>query len=114
MALKNIVRAIPLQIFNTANLVLAAFTPFANPLPHACFAIKFINRSNRSVYISYDGVTYHDCLPADSELPLNFQQLHQPSNDFTWMKQGTRVYLRGQPIGAVGFIYLCGYYQESL
>jgi hypothetical protein len=113
MALKNTIKPVPLQLLNSTALSAVLFTPFPNPLPQACFMIRLINRSNRLITVSYDGVNAHDVVFAEENLTLNFEQNSQPTNEFAWMKKGTQVYLLGNPIGANGFIYLCGYYQES-
>ena len=53
-------------------------------------------------------------IPADSEFTLNLQANSQPSNEVALIREGTTIYLLGDPFGANGFIYVCGYYQESL
>jgi len=113
MALKGTIKAIPMDSLNAVALNLVAFTPYLLPLPNACFMIRFLNRSNRIVAVSYDGINTHDAVPADSEYTINFQQFHQPNGEVVWLKQGTQVYLMGNPVGANGVILLCGYYQES-
>ena len=114
MALKNSVSAIPMLLFNSANLVNGTFLPCYAPLPHGCFITRILNLSNIIVYISYDGVTYHDVILPEELLTYYWQQLSQPSGKVALMKEGTHVYLMGDPTAANGLIYLCGYYQQSL
>ena len=111
---QNGIKAIPISTFNSAGLQLLNWLPItpAGGLPNACFMLRIRNFSNRAVLISYDGVNIHDISPADSEMELPFQQNAQPNNQRAYMKKGTNVYLIGNPVGAVGFIFLSGYYQE--
>jgi hypothetical protein len=110
---KNIVAAIPMQIFNTTTLN-GTWQTFAVPaLPQPCFMIRIINNSASLIQVSYDGVTTHDIvLPADG-LQINFQLNSRVSNHVALMATGTVIYIKSAAANP-GQIYLCGYYQPQI
>lgn len=110
MSNKNIVAAIELVNFNTANLA-AGYAPM-NPggLDKPCFYIKFVNNSAQDITISYDGVTDNEILLANEILYLNFQTNSQPNNQVCLMSQGQLIYVKGT--AGAGSLYLSGYYLQ--
>lgn len=116
---KNFVRAMTAAGFNANALNPAAFLPInidfgGNPratLTEACFLIRVINASNVEVFISYDGVNYHDHVPAGLAIQLPFQNNSSPNNYVAIMPKNSMIYVRGN-VG-IGFIAVAGYYQEG-
>ena len=77
-------------------------------LDEACFLIRIINASNRAVSISYDGILYHDYVPAGETLQLSFQANNRPKSHVNQLAKGTKVYVTGA--AGTGNVYLAGYY----
>lgn len=113
---KNGIKAIPISSFDSTGLLLAtwkAITPVGG-LPYACSIIKINNATKLTdVFISYDGVDYHDVVPYENQHIIYLQTNSRPGNKKSLFKKGTNVYLRGDPAFALGYIYLIGYYQEQ-
>lgn len=112
MAVRNIVKALARNSFNSAsltgsfqaiNLTVATEEPI--------FLLRIINAASTAINISYDGTTPHDYIPANGVLELNFQTNSQPNNYNALLAKGTRVYVSGT--AGTGTIYLCGYFQPQ-
>jgi len=108
MAVKNIVKAVPLQ----GGAVIATYAAL-NPggLPNACFLLRIINESSNVITISYDGSTDHDTLPANSHVSLPVQTNSQPNNYIANFPVGFTVYVKGTAMSGNAFV--AGYYQPS-
>ena len=77
-------------------------------LPVSIKKLRFINGSNETVIVSYDGVTAHDAIiPAWIIDPEIFADSSN-GYDQGWQK-GTNIYVRGT--AGTGFFYIAGYYQ---
>lgn len=110
MAIKNNVKAIPVQAFNAASL-LVNFQPITAGIPESVFLIRIVNLSNVFVDISYDGITNHDIVPANSTLQLDFKTSSLPSNPSAHLAKGSRIFVAGT--AGVGFIYMSAYFQPQ-
>lgn len=55
----------PLRTIDSATLT-GTYQPIGIPLSFACCLIKFVNNSTTLITISWDGVTDHDIIPANS------------------------------------------------
>ena len=109
MSAKNILKAIPLSTFNSANLALGTWKPInSGGLPQACTMLRIVSLSDVGMGISYDGITEHDYLPPGWVLSIPLQQNAIPTNMIAKMKKGTRIYVKG--LAGVGNVYLSGYY----
>jgi hypothetical protein len=110
MALKNTVAAIALQTIDTSTLSpIYQLITATTGLPESCFLIHFINGSDVAVTVSYDGVTDHDIMPADTHVTLNFQTNSSPSNFSAHMARKTLIYVKGT--AGTGNFSVAGYYQ---
>ena len=106
--MKDVVGAIELWNFNSAALT-GAWDEFVTNLDEACFLIRTINDSNTDVFISYNGINYHDFVPAGETLELSFQAINRyPAKKV--FPRGQQVWLLGA--AGVGNIYLAGYYSK--
>lgn len=107
----NYVLPIPLQTFNTANLL--AGYQLMNPggLTHPCYMIKFYNASGVAIYISWDGVTDHEYLPPESWFPI-YAQSNAQKRDAALFKTGTMFWVKGT--AGAGILTLSGYYQPQI
>lgn len=112
MAVKNIVKAIPLT--NIASSTFSGSYQAINStgLPNACFLIRLISTSSTPVTISYDGTNDHDYLPGGATIQLPHQSNSQPNNFIANLPIGTIVYVKGT--AGTGNVYLAGYFQPSV
>lgn len=111
MSVKNCVKALPLSILNTATISAVTFTPIGT-LAKPVFLIRFFNRSNTDVFISFDGIDPQDFVPSGGGiLELNFQNNAQPNNFLANLAKGTTVYASGT--AGVGSVYMSAYYQPQ-
>lgn len=116
MAFKDKVKAVVAARVDAATLTGGGTYDVFNPggLVAACFYLRFVNDSNLTVEISYDGARTHDIVLADSQHDINFQSNARPSNNVANMPKGTVVYILGDPDAqTAGYIYLIGYYYEN-
>lgn len=77
-----------------------------------CFCLRVTNAGNYAVYVSYDGVNYHDYLSADSFFEVNTVLNHQNLNVPHWEK-GQKIWLASPDYPyakpAIGIITISGY-----
>ena len=113
MSVKNTIRAIPAQGFNSAALnalVYQAINPAG--LDQACFLLKISNLATTSIIISYDGVNDHDVVYINSVLQIyGGAGSSQPNNGCALWRKGSVIWVRGT--AGVGTITLSGYYQPQ-
>ncbi len=108
---KSFVKAIAATQVNS-NLFGAGLVPInVNGLDQACFLLRIINKSNMTVFISYDHVNAADIIPPNNTLQLDFQTNSAPNGYIANLRKGTIVYADAAAAG-VGIVYLVGYYQE--
>jgi hypothetical protein len=102
--------AIPLGVFDTANLT-AAYQPiYPGGLPHAISLLRITNRSNVDVLLSFDGATDNDLIGVDSTYYLPAQQNSQPRNQVMQIPAGTLLSIKEATAAGTGNIYVSGYY----
>ena len=111
MAVKNIIKAIPLTSINSATFTGAyqAINPLG--LPNACTFIKIVNNSTVDVTVSYDGTNDHDFIQTNSAVQFPFQANAQPSNWAAILAQGTIIYVKGA--AGANSVYLVGYFNPQ-
>ncbi len=111
MSVKNIIKAIPISVLDSAA-VLAQYQPInPNGLPFPCTILRINNNSNQAIIISYDGVTDHEYVSSLQDLKIDAQANSQPNNQVSVFPKGLVVYIRG--IAGMGTITLSGYYQPQ-
>ena len=81
-------------------------------LMQPCFMLRFINNSNTTVEVSYDGIHTHEIVRANSDVDLPGQVNSQPNNQFALFRRGMQIWLLGA--AGIGNIYMAGYYQETI
>jgi len=84
----------------------------AGGLDGACFMIRITNASSQSIVISYDGVYDHDVLLDGDILQIDFQTNNRPGNKVALLAKDTVIWIKGT--AGAGFIYLSGFYQDSI
>lgn len=110
---KDSIKPLLITSVNSNTLGLGAYAVInADGLDGPCFLIKVTNASSEPIFVSYDGVNDHDVLLDDAEFNVDFQNNSRPGNKVALLPKGTRIYVRGN--AGQGFIYLSGWYQESI
>lgn len=108
----SFINAIPMTVFNSANLIATYLAVNPDGTPEPCGIIRIINASNANVIISYDGVGDHDIVLASSSLQLDFETNSLPPAYIALLKDGAVIYVRSAAPG-VGNIYFAGYFQPG-
>lgn len=112
MAVKNVIKSIPLTNIASSTLTTTYQAINTTGLPNACSIIRIISTSTTGVTVSYDGVTDNDYVPAATISQLSFQTNGQPNNFASLLPVGTIVYVKGT--AGTGNVYLAGYYNPSV
>lgn len=102
------IKAIPLMSVD-ANTFDGAYHSIGK-LPHPCSVIRFNNKSNRDIFISFDGATDNEYIMTLESLTIPAQLNSQPTNKKALFPAGTSIFIKGA-VGA-GLVYLSGYYQD--
>lgn len=106
---QNWIKALELTTFDTLGLG-PAYLPVNAPngFSNALFLLRIINDSGNAITVSYDGVTDHEYIPANTTLHLNAQTNAQPNSGYALFAATTIVYVKGT--GGAGTIAVAGYY----
>ena len=110
---KNTVKAIPLGVFDAANLTAAYQAIYPGGLPHAISLLHIVNRSNVDFFLSYDGIIDNAYISVDGEYFLPFQMNSQPNNQVMQVPAGTMLSIKQVTAAGVGTIYISGYYNPE-
>lgn len=113
MAVKNIIKAIPLTTFNAAGLLVTYLPINPNGLDEPCIILRISNNSNIAVTISYDGITDHDYLLSNDLLQIEAQTNSLPKPKVCVFAKGTVIYVKSTGAG-LGNISLSGYFQPQM
>lgn len=107
---QNSIKAIPLSTFSCAEVLLGTYRALNAPngFPNGICLLRIVNDNTEEIYLSYDGVTDHEYVAANSSVVLNFQTNAQPSAQYALMPATTVVWVRGTP--GTGLITMSGYY----
>ncbi len=80
------------------------YQPLDTRLGHMACLVKFVNASDIDVTISWDGVTDHDFIPANSFALYDITQ--QTQREFgIYISKGTQFYVKGAEAGE-GSVYM--------
>jgi hypothetical protein len=114
MSFRNYVRPIDAVGINANTLGGAVYLPINGPgLSQKCILVRINNKSNIAINISWDGVTLHDYIPAGECLTYQFFNTRDAGIYTPTIKKGQIFYALNGAAG-VGFIYVSGYYQETI
>lgn len=108
MSVKNSVMAIPATAVDSA--VLGGALQKIATLPNACFILRIINGSAKTIEVSYDGTTVHDYIAPNTTLMIPAQSNSQPRNNVALFAKGLAIWLTADGAGT-GNVYISGYYQ---
>jgi hypothetical protein len=114
MKLTNRVYAVPASFFNAADISEINYLPLnLDPLQEPCFLMRIINASTEDIWISYDGVTEHDYIPAGHTTTINYQTNALPNAYVAQEPKGLTVYVKDviAPFKPLGSIVLAAYTQ---
>ena len=111
MAVKDVIRPIPMTSFNTGGIT-GNYQPInAAGLPYPCVSIKILNYSDFDINVSYDDGLTHEYIAAGASAEFNFQTNSRPHNYVAMMKKGTIIYVKYAGGGQKGgYVYLVGWY----
>ena len=110
MAYKNTVKAVPLDDISSASITGSYAIINSGGLPNPCFMLRIMNASNKDVTISYDGVTDHEYVLANTTLQVDCQNNAQPPSYVANFPKGMVVWAKGT--AGIGNIYVSGYYNS--
>lgn len=105
---KTSVKAIPLATLDSASVTNSYAALNATGFPAACFHLRLVNAANKALYLSYDGVTAHEYVPANAVFELPVQTNAQPNAWEALYPKGMKVYVKGE--AGTGIITLSAYY----
>lgn len=114
MSFKKSIKPIVVTSLNT-NALGAPYQAI-NPsgLPNTCTEVHIVNGSTIGVTLSFDGAIAHDYIPSGNTLKLTFLNTDSTGIYNPLTKKGQKFYVSSAVGVGVGFIYVCGYYQESV
>ena len=101
--IKNSVATIPLTEIDVSTINGSCVMQ----LPESCFLIRYVNRSDRDIMISYKHDIPHEIIPAHESVTLTFQATAVPTCGY--LPEGTSFYASCKPNGT-GSLYIIGYY----
>ena len=103
---KDYIKALPMTGINANTLGAFQLITEVEGLPEPAFFLKVVNASNVFVAVSYDGVTFHDFVFANSAIEIYAQAGRQPGNNRCLFKKGQRVWVgsNGPGVGAVNLV----------
>lgn len=109
MNVKNSFSYIPLTSFDV-SVGSGSYQILNGNIPSPCFAFKIINNANVPVFISLDGITDHDFIPASYAQVYDLQTNKQPNGDTCLLPQGSKVYLKAISLRepGTGIVYFVG------
>lgn len=112
MSVKNVVKALPITSFDSADILITYQPININGFGEAPFLVRINNDSNQDVAISFDGTTDNEYVVMNSDITFNFLSGMQPNAQVPCFPKGTVVYVRGLSAGT-GRIYLSAYYMPT-
>lgn len=77
-------------------------------LSNTCSIIRIVNKTDKDLDISFDGVNDHDFLPTGETLELNLLSGNMPNDYALRVRQNTTIYVAAT--SGTGTVYLAGYY----
>jgi hypothetical protein len=115
MSRRNSVQSLSLveiDISKLSDLPLPVYTDDYG-LPHSCFCMRYINKSDQDIYISYDGFKKNDIVPAGETVQINFgdNTMEALMGSAGMLCAGTRIHVMlptKEP--GKGTLYIAGYY----
>lgn len=112
MSVKNSVYPLEYFTIDVSTIGAGVWSPVNSPgFIYPVFLLRLVNDSNVDVFVSYDGSTFNDFVPANESVQLNFQTNNRPDNHVALMAKNTIVYVSG--VAGVGTFYVIGYAQRN-
>lgn len=110
MAIANTVAAIK-QVTVDADILTENYSVAYKDLPRPIYMLRIVNDSNKGIYISYDGFTDNDFIPADTTMQLPFHTSRGPGSKGVQLAKGTNIYIKKEDgKKGKGIIHISGYY----
>lgn len=105
------VQAIPVQTVAFGS-VTSSFVATGAAMPAPIRILKISNATNADIYVSYDGSTIHDAIPASSGMVLDFTA-NKTMPDGNFLALGTKVYIKYVTAPSSGNVYVSAYYSSN-
>lgn len=104
--------AIPVQTVASGSIT-SSFVAAGAAMPAPIRILKIFNTTNADIYISYDGVTQNDVLPAGVHMVLDITA-NKVTEDGNFLAQGTIIYLEYVSAAPTsGNVYISAYYSSN-
>jgi hypothetical protein len=100
--------AIPVQTVAFGSIT-SSFVAFGSGMPAPIRILKISNTTDEDIYISFDGTTIQDAIPALSGMVIDLTA-NKTSSEGAYIAQGTVVYLKYVSAPSLGNVYLSAYY----
>lgn len=100
--------AIPVQTVAFGSIT-GSFVAFGAAMPAPIRILKISNTTDADIYISYDGTTVQDAIPASSGMVLDITT-NKSQDVGAFIGQGVVVYLKYVSAPTSGNVYLSAYY----
>jgi hypothetical protein len=110
---KNIIAAIPVDLFDSATLTANLQPMLTNPFAHPLIRLRIYNNSNVDVIISYNGIDDQEYIVSGELFELNAQMLAQPRNQMCQIPAGSTLYIKQATAPGIGDIIVSGYYNPE-
>ena len=103
--------AIPVQTVAYSSIT-SSFVAAGSAMPSSIRILKINNTTDADIYISYDGSTIHDAIPASSGMVLDFTT-NKTIPDGAFLAQGTIIYIKYVSAPTSGNVYISAYYTTA-
>lgn len=100
--------AIPVQTVAFGSIT-GSFVAFGAAMPAPIRILKISNTTDEDIYISFDGTTIQDAIPASSGMVIDLTA-NKTNSEGAYLAQGTVVYLKYVSAPSSGNVYLSAYY----
>lgn len=103
--------AIPVQTVAYSSIT-SSFVATGSAMPAPIRILKISNTTDADMYISYNGSTIHDAIPASSGMVLDFTT-NKTLPDGSFLAQGTVIYVKYVSAPTSGNVYISAYYATN-
>ena len=103
------IRAYPETIRSLAfGAFVGGYNALGTPFDHPIRLLKVVNRTDVDLDVSFDGVTDHDIITANSFYLYDVSSNRDATAEEWYFAKGTQIYVQGAP--TTGSVYLVVYY----
>lgn len=88
------------------------YSPFGSLLGHQARLLKVINTTNAGMFLSFDGTTDNDYVPANGFTLYDFTTNSTNTGSFV-IQRNTQIYLKYETLPTLGNVYLVNIYSKG-